>query len=333
METRIDPLQGTGILPGIARSLADKAIAYCGLVKPELPFSAGICVIVGQVIASGALPPALNMALGFLASFFISGAAMISNDCFDVEVDRVSHPERPLPSGRATIPEAVALTGLFSIAGIVSAGLLGLPALCLALAMLAVGLLYNWRLKESGLPGHMLVAASVASTFVLGGVTAGDWNNGLVWAFGAIAFLFDLGEEIANSAMDMEGDGKRSARTFARAYGRENALRAATIILLSIVALSASLFAMGLLGIAYLGVFVPMGIALAYLALKLPSIGNIGDGRAKTRQLYLMMTLFILAFVLMRIAIYYLPVGSYIYLSDILGMVTYLPVGSLFWPG
>ena len=61
--------------------------------------------------------------LGFLAGFFISGAAMISNDYFDLAVDRVNQPQRPLPSGRISVPEVMFLIALFSVAGFVAAGL------------------------------------------------------------------------------------------------------------------------------------------------------------------------------------------------------------------
>lgn len=302
MKTRINNIPGTSADIARVKTVSmEKAVAYYGLVKPELPAAAGICVIVGQVIASGTLPSAFMLIPGFLTGFFISGAAMISNDYFDIEVDRINHPDRPLPSGRASMTEAAVLTCLFAVAGLASAALFGLPIFIMALAMLAISILYNLRYKESGLPGHMMVAFSVASTFILGGMIAGGWNNGLIWAFGAMAFLFDLGEEIANSAMDMEGDSKRSARTFARTYGKENALRTATLLFFSIIVLTALMFLAGWLSTVYLIVFVPMDIALSYLALKLLNSRTIGEGRVKTRQLYLMMTFFIIAFVLVRV--------------------------------
>ncbi|WP_348304749.1 UbiA family prenyltransferase [Methanothrix sp.] len=79
------------------------------LVKPELPVAAGVCVVAGEVIASGSVPEASVGIHGFLAGFFISGTAMITNDYFDLEVDRVNHPARPLPSGRISAVDWTAL--------------------------------------------------------------------------------------------------------------------------------------------------------------------------------------------------------------------------------
>ncbi|MDD1761586.1 MAG: prenyltransferase, partial [Methanothrix sp.] len=64
------------------------------MVKPELPLAAGICVVAGEIIGSESLPTFFVGLMGFLTGFFISGAAMISNDYFDLEVDRVNHPNR-----------------------------------------------------------------------------------------------------------------------------------------------------------------------------------------------------------------------------------------------
>jgi hypothetical protein len=47
---------------------------------------------------------------------------------------------------------------------------LNLTALALAAAVWIVGILYNWRYKETELLGNTMVSFSVAMTFVLGGV-------------------------------------------------------------------------------------------------------------------------------------------------------------------
>ena len=96
-----------------------------------------------------------------MTGFFISGAEMISNDYFDLEVDKVNHPKKHLPSGRITA---------YEVAGFISAAFLGALALALAVVIWAVGMLYNWRYKESGLPGNMMVSFSVAMTFFFGGL-------------------------------------------------------------------------------------------------------------------------------------------------------------------
>ena len=234
-----------------------KVEAFSDLLKPELPLAAGICVIAGEIISSGNLPTFAQLLLGFLTGFFISGTAMITNDYFDLSVDKINHPDRPLPSGRITVFELTLVAGLFSFAGFLAAALLNLTLLIVALVIWTIGLLYNWRIKETGLLGNMIVAFSVASTFVFGGLVVGGLFSGIVWTFGSLAFLFDLGEEIAGGAMDIEGDKLRHARSLAILKGRNFALRVSGLLFAAFVSLSFLPFLAGWLGNLYLALWQP----------------------------------------------------------------------------
>lgn len=282
-------------------SFAAKARAIYDLVKPELPIAAGICVVAGEVIASENVPTAFVALNGFFTGFFISGAAMITNDYFDLEVDRINHPQRPLPSGRISSLEVMILACLFSVAGFITSALLGPFALALAIFMWTVSNLYNWRYKEAGLLGNMMVGLCLAMLFILGGVAVGRLDNPMVWTFGALVFVFDLGEEIAGGAMDMEGDRKRSARSIALVYGKTHALRVSSLLFSLFVVISLLPFMMGWLGSLYLVIFVPMDLAILYFALKLLKSQTSEEGRARIRQLYLSTTLFVIAFVVISI--------------------------------
>jgi geranylgeranylglycerol-phosphate geranylgeranyltransferase len=69
------------------------------IIRPELPLAAGLCVVIGEVVALGMFPPAGTALRGFLLGFLLSGSAMVFNDYFDLEVDRINTPQRPLPAG------------------------------------------------------------------------------------------------------------------------------------------------------------------------------------------------------------------------------------------
>ena len=282
------------------QNIRDKAQAVADLVKPELPLAAGICVVAGEVIGSESLPTLFVGLMGFLTGFFVSGAAMISNDYFDLEVDRVNHPNRPLPSGRISVPELTILTFLFSAAGFITSGLLGSLALALSVFIWIIGILYNWKFKESGLFGNMMVALSIAWTFVFGGAIVGGLENGMIWIFGALAFVFDLGEEIAGGAMDVLGDDKRSARTIALVHGKKYALRVSSFLFVLFVAISLFPFAMGWLSISYLAIFLPIDLVVLYLAKRLLTSQTVEEGRLRIRQLYLTVTALIIAFILFK---------------------------------
>ncbi len=272
-------MPGTGKRSGIL----EKARAVSELVRLDLVFGAGIFVVAGEILALGHLPPSGMALLGFMTGFFVSGSANISNDYFDRDVDSVNRPDRPLPSGRVSVAELWTLFLVFAAAGLASAALLGPAVLALAAAVWGVALLYNVRLKEAGLPGNLAVAFCVSMTIIIGGAVAGA-VNGLVLTFGALAFLFDLGEEIASDAMDVEGDSVRSSRSIAARSGRAHALRLSGVAFALFIALTFLPFLAGWLGQVYLICAAGAGLCMSYLAARLVRSRTIAAGRVLVRR-------------------------------------------------
>ena len=48
----------------------------------------------------------LNLILGVLTYFFIAGAGNVINDYYDIEIDKINRPERPIPRGSITLNQA-----------------------------------------------------------------------------------------------------------------------------------------------------------------------------------------------------------------------------------
>lgn len=276
--------------------VAEKVGAAADLVRLDLVFGAGLFVVAGEILALGEVPPLGMALLGFLTGFLVSGSANIANDYFDRDVDRVNRPDRPLPSGRISVAELWALFLVFGAAGLASAALLGWAVLALAVTVWGVALLYNIRLKEMGLLGNLAVAFCVSMTIIIGG-TAGGTINGLVLTFGALAFLFDLGEEIASDAMDVAGDSVRSSRSIAARSGRTNALRFSGIVFSLFIALLFLPFLAGWLGQVYLLSAAAAGLGMAYLSATLVRSTTIAEGRVLVRRLYLAWGAIVIVFV------------------------------------
>jgi geranylgeranylglycerol-phosphate geranylgeranyltransferase len=255
-------------------------------------------VVLGEVLALGAIPPLGVMALGFGCGFFLSGSALITNDYFDLEVDRINAPQRPLPSGILTGPEVMALGLGAGLVGLAAAGAFGPLALGLAFIIWLMGFLYNWKLKAAGLWGNLIVAGSVAVTFILGGMAvSAPWNT-TVWVFGLIVFLFDLAEEIAGDAMDAEGDQMRGSKSIAIVSGRQTALRLSGGLLCLVVALSFLPVVWGTLGVRYLITISLMDILIIFFGVKLMRSNTPEEGRWSMRGLYLSGSLGLLAFLI-----------------------------------
>lgn len=280
--------------------LARKVRGVFQIFRPELPTAAGVCVLLGQVLALGAVPPLHALGLGFACGFLLSGSALITNDYFDLEVDRINAPQRPLPAGVLTPPEAMALGLGTAILGLVAAAAFGPLAFGVSLIIWLFGFLYNWRLKAAGLWGNLIVAVSVGATFVLGGIIVGEPWNSTVWTFALIALVFDLAEEIAGDAMDAEGDRERGSRSLALVYGRTTALRISAALFGLMVALT--LLPWGALGLVYRIPILLTDLLIAFFVIRLLRSETPAEGRRAMRGLYLSGSLGLLAFLIGALA-------------------------------
>lgn len=271
---------------------------YIQLFRPELPFAAGVCVVLGEIVALGTFPAFRPIFLGFVCGFFLSGTALVLNDYFDLEVDRVNAPERPLPSGMVSPREAVILSIIATLLGLVAALVINVSAFVLSIIFWIIGVLYNWKFKQSGLPGNLMVSASVAITFILGGIAVGDPWNEIVWVFSLLAFLIDLGEEIAGDAMDMEGDQKRGSRSIAIRRGKSFALRISSYLFGLVILVSFVPLLLGWMGIGYLVMIALMDPAMIFFTAKLLKSRTPEEGRSYMRRIYLIALFGMLAFIL-----------------------------------
>jgi len=280
--------------------ILQKFRAVIRLMRPELPAAAGLCVVLGQAIGLGRLPPAGPAALGFLLGFFLSGSAMIFNDLFDLEVDRVNAPGRVLPSGLLTPAEAVASGLAAAVIALVISAAVHPAAFWLCLAAWGLGFLYNWKLKAAGLWGNLVVSANVAATFLMGGLSVGQVGNPMVWVFALIAGVFDLAEEIAGDAMDMQGDALRSSKSVAHVYGRETALRISSLLFGVVIVLTLVPVLLGETGPAYIIPIAAMDALILLFTAKLARSRTRDEGHKWMRRMYLSATLGLAAFLLAR---------------------------------
>jgi len=277
--------------------LSRKIKGIVQLFRPELPFSAGVCVVLGEVVALGGFPSVRETILGFVCGFFISGSALVSNDYFDLEVDKVNSPDRPLPSGAVSPAETILLAAVAMIIGLAASFAISIPALILSIVFGLVGVLYNWRFKQEGLLGNLMVASSVAITFILGGLTVGRPFSAIVLFFSLTAFLVDFGEEIAGDAMDIEGDKKRASKSLAIMRGKDMALRISGTVFFILVLISFIPYILSWLGITYLIIISLSDCITIFSTVKLLKSKTPEEGRRYMRWIYIGALFAMLAFI------------------------------------
>lgn len=158
-------------------TLTQKTNGIVQILRPELPFAAGMCVVLGVIVALGRFPSPREIALGFLCGFFISGSAIILNDYFDPEVDKVNTPTHPLPAGLISTAEAIWLTVAVTVIGLGTSFIMSPSTFVLCVVFWMISGLYNLKFKEAGLLGNLMVSSSVGITFILGRMSAGEPRN------------------------------------------------------------------------------------------------------------------------------------------------------------
>ncbi len=161
---------------------------------------------------TGTLSPAKNVLLACLSGGIITGAANAINDYFDIAIDRVNKPQRPLPSGKVTPSGAMAWSLFLFAVGIAVSFLIGRAAAVIAVTASVFLFLYSWQFKRLPLVGNFTVSFISALAFVYGGVSVGRFTASLIP--GAFAFLFHFGREILKDIEDISGDQADHARTF-----------------------------------------------------------------------------------------------------------------------
>ncbi len=255
----------------------------------------------GQLLAMGKIAPVSEITLGFFSVFSISASILVLNDYFDIETDKINAPNRPIPSNLVTPPEALLLSIILLSVGFILGYFINIAALLCLIILSIIGFLYNRKYKKSGLPGNLLVSFSVGMTFIYGGVSVGLPFNKMVWFFGVIAMLIDLGEEIAADSMDIKGDLLIGSNSLAIKYGKDSALKISGYIFLIVILLTSLPFILNWFPIVYLLPIAVMDISIAYSSLRLVNSKN-EEGRKYIRWIYLGATLGLLIFILMRFA-------------------------------
>lgn len=256
------------------------------LIRPELPIAAGICVMIGEFVALRAIPSLLELGLGLLYGFLLSAPAMILNDVFDLAVDQINAPERPIPSGRVSKKEAIYLTTIISLLGLSVSFYISFLAVILYLFYWTIGFLYNWKVKENGIIGNLFVSFSVGSTIYFGSVVINNPLNTLVIIFSFMVFFFSIAEEIAADAMDIAGDKKRDTDSIAIRLGKTKALYVSFSLFLVEIGISFLPVIFNIFGLYYFIIISLTNLMIIYFAFRLLNSQTPAQGRQYIRRLY-----------------------------------------------
>lgn len=230
---------------------------YLDLLRPPNVLMAGAGCLLGSFVALGGAAPFVggvgaSLQAAAVAALF-TGAGNALNDYFDREGDRVNHPERPIPSGRASPQGALILAVALFVPTLPWSLLLGWELLVVVAVNLVLMGGYELVFKRGGFRGNLLIAWLVGSLFLFGGLAVYETAAALqrVALLALLAALATLGREVVKDIQDLAGDADR--KTLPMTVGPRAAGFVASGAFTTAVALSVLPFLLGVLGPIYLG--------------------------------------------------------------------------------
>lgn len=296
---------------------------YVELSRPFTLVAPALGFVSGGITAIGAAPPEpwhadllLYPLIGAAMAAVLNAASNTLNQIYDLEIDRLNKPKRPLPSGRVSLREAWAFTWVTYAIALLLAWLVapGGRHECFWLVLVAAVITFVYsappcRTKRFGIWANVTIAIPRGVLLKVAG-----WSSVKTvmatepWFIGAIFGLFLLGASTTKDFADMEGDALGGCRTLPIVYGVR---RAAWMIspsfvipfLLIIVGTEAGVLTGNYWLLHLLGaVMTAYGIYVCYLMLRRPEDLAVEENHVSWAHMYRMMFVaqvgFALAYVL-----------------------------------
>jgi geranylgeranylglycerol-phosphate geranylgeranyltransferase len=195
----------------------EKIIAAFKIIRPINAIIAFASVIVAAFICSPEEIAWFSVLLASFAAAFTLSAGNIINDIYDLGIDKVNRPERPLPSGKISKNSALILYFLLIAASLILSWFINLYAFMIVIIATILLVIYSKFLKRVLLVGNILVALLTGLVFIFGGVAVRNSSAAIIPAL--FAFLINFIREIVKDMQDVDGDKNAGVNTFPIRYG------------------------------------------------------------------------------------------------------------------
>ena len=238
---------------------------FVHLIRPV-----NVAIVFGTIVVAGILAKPHGWDMLWVLVAGISGALIVAggnaiNDYFDVQVDKINRPDRPLPCGTVTLIEARIVWMCASGSGLALNALLGVWNLLIAVVWVGGLYVYSRKLKGTVLVGNVTVAFMTGLAFPFGALVVGRPGLGLYP--GLFAFLANLAREILKDVEDVDGDARVNLVTLPVKHGAKAGLLAATIVLGVLILLTLLPVVVGLYNYRYLLLVFIVDFGLAFVGL------------------------------------------------------------------
>lgn len=264
---------------------------YIEILRPGNAIMAVIAILLMAII-SGKFT--LEAFLAAVVVFVVTGAGNSINDYFDHKIDAINKPERPIPSGKISLKNALIYSISLFIVGIIMAFsinlLLGIIALLSSLLMIY----YARDLKTKCLIGNISISFLTGLCFVFGGIAVNEITISIYLGF--YAFLMTMAREIVKDMEDLAGDKEEGATTLPIVYGKKTSSKIAAFFMIIASVTSPILYFMGIFSIFYLLILLIAIIIFIRGAVSILKDQSVANTRKISKQIKIGMAIVFLAF-------------------------------------
>ena len=215
----------------------NKIKSVFNIILPEHAIIPLIGIFIGASIAGQTTPNFNLLIIPFISFVFLVWGFNALNGIFDLNVDTLNKPKRPLPNKDLTIKQVFLITLVFDITGLILAFFVSLNIFILALAFVVVGLMYSMS------PLHL--KARFLGINLTGGIMYGIIPvlignllvSNILISFPFYLFIFGV-TALLSSIKDFDdwrGDSTYKIKTLPVLLGPKNAAKIIGILLLTIV--------------------------------------------------------------------------------------------------
>ncbi|NLP09764.1 UbiA family prenyltransferase [bacterium] len=191
-----------------------------------------------------------NLVLAMLVAGLVTSGANAINDYFDIEIDRINRPRRPLPAGLLSPFSARRFAFFCFVSALALAAFLGPQSLFIVGLSIPLVYAYSAVFKTTAVWGNLIVGLTSGLAFLFGGTVAGNMQQ--AWMPFLFALVINWAREVIKDIEDIPGDRQARAQTLPIRYGIPAARRLITALLTGLILLTGAPYLLGLYGRYYL---------------------------------------------------------------------------------
>jgi geranylgeranylglycerol-phosphate geranylgeranyltransferase len=207
-----------------------KSRAFYKMIRPQNIFPTTLLCFAGGFISNPFNVLSKQFAASTIITLIIMSNSMIINDIFDMEIDKINNPTRPLITGEITKKEAVGASSfLITLTEILN--VLYLPSHIRPIVHIAnlFTLIYTPILKKNTYLKNFACAALVSFSVLFSGIVVDPINSFYknIFLLGILSnsvFTGSFANEVLLDIQDKDGDQKNNIVTLPIKYGNEKCI-------------------------------------------------------------------------------------------------------------